>query len=68
MLNAIEGNTLTVYETKAILEDGITIAGKSMQEHLKAINHKQAIILTEGFVKSKEILSGRLINERHCNA
>ena len=39
--NAIEGNTLTVYETKAILEDGITIAGKSMREHLEAIINKQ---------------------------
>lgn len=64
--NAIEGNTLTVYETKAILEDGITIAGKSMREHLEAINHKQAIILTEDIVTSKENLSERLIKELHA--
>src|SRR5690625_3612794 len=64
--NAIEGNTLTVYETKAILEDGITIAGKSMREHLEAINHKQAIILTEEIVKNKETLSERSIKELHA--
>lgn len=64
--NAIEGNTLTVYETKAILEDGITIAGKSMREHLEAINHKQAIILTEEIVKNKEIISERVIKELHA--
>lgn len=64
--NAIEGNTLTIYETKAILEDGITIAGKSMREHLEAINHKQAIILTEEIVKNKEIVSERLIKELHA--
>lgn len=64
--NAIEGNTLTVYETKAILEDGITIAGKSMREHLEAINHKQAIILTEEIVKNKEVVSERLIKELHA--
>jgi Fic family protein len=29
--NAIEGNTLTIYETKVVLE-GITIGGKSMKE------------------------------------
>ena len=29
--NAIEGNTLTMSETKAVLEDGITIGGKSLQ-------------------------------------
>src|SRR5690625_979606 len=64
--NAIEGNTLTVYETKAILEDGITIAGKSMREHLEAINHKQAIILTEEIVKNKDALSEILIKELHA--
>src|SRR5699024_7836052 len=61
--NAIEGNTLTIYETKAIIEDGITIAGKSMREHLEAINHKQAIILTEEIVKNKEAISERIMKE-----
>jgi len=37
-----------------------------MREHLEAINHKQAIILTEEFVKNKEILSKRLIKELHA--
>lgn len=41
--NAIEGNTLTISETKVVLEDGVTIGGKSMREHLEAINHKEAI-------------------------
>ncbi len=40
--NAIEGNTLTLSETKVVLE-GITIAGKSVVEHLEAINHREAI-------------------------
>lgn len=64
--NAIEGNTLTIYETKAILEDGITIAGKSMREHLEAINHKQAIILSEKIVKKDEGFSERIIKELHA--
>jgi len=36
--NAIEGNTLTLNETKVALE-GITIGGKSLREHFEAINH-----------------------------
>ena len=64
--NAIEGNTLTVYETKAILEDGITIAGKSMREHLEAINHKEAILLTEDIIKNKEMMSERIIKNLHA--
>ena len=45
--NAIEGNTLSIYETKVILEDGITVGGKSMREHLEAINHRDAILFLE---------------------
>lgn len=40
--NAIEGNTLTLTETKVVLE-GITIGGKRLVEHLEVINHKEAI-------------------------
>jgi Fic family protein len=40
--NAIEGNTLTESETKIIIEDGITIGGKSLREHYEAIGHAKA--------------------------
>ncbi|MDP3048807.1 MAG: Fic family protein, partial [Thermodesulfovibrionales bacterium] len=40
--NAIEGNTLTEAETKVIIEDGITIGGKSLREHHEAIGHAKA--------------------------
>lgn len=40
--NAIEGNTLTEAETKVIIEDGITIGGKSLREHYEAIGHAKA--------------------------
>ena len=51
--NAIEGNTLTIKETKVVLE-GITIGGHSMREHFDAINHKEAIEFVEDIVKNKE--------------
>lgn len=41
--NRIEGNTLTLRETDLIINEGLTISGKSMREHLEAINHKDAI-------------------------
>ena len=40
--NAIEGSTLTESETKVIIEDGITIGGKSLREHYEAIGHAKA--------------------------
>ena len=48
--NAIEGNTLTYSETKLILEEGITIHGKSMNEHLEVINHKEALTFIEELI------------------
>lgn len=40
--NALEGNTLTETETKVILEDGLTIGGKSLREHFEVVGHSQA--------------------------
>jgi excisionase family DNA binding protein len=53
--NAIEGNTLSLQETRAVLEDGVTIGGKSMREHLEVTNHKKAIDLVESLAKKKKI-------------
>ncbi len=45
--NAIEGSTLTYAEKRVILEQGITVAGKPLREHLEVINHKEAIDFIE---------------------
>jgi len=37
--NSIEGNTLTLQETKMVIEEGFTIKGKSLREHFEAVNH-----------------------------
>jgi len=41
--NAIEGNTLTAVETTLVIEQGITVAGKKLRDHLEAIDHYEAI-------------------------
>jgi fido (protein-threonine AMPylation protein) len=40
--NAIEGNTLTLRETRIVLEAGVTIGGHPLREHLEATNHAAA--------------------------
>ncbi|MEK1831240.1 hypothetical protein AAAC51_26455 [Priestia megaterium] len=50
--NAIEGNTLTMNETKVVLE-GITVGGKTMREHLEVINHRDAIAYVEEIVQKE---------------
>ena len=41
--NAIEGNTLSAAETTLVIEQGITIGGKPLKDHLEAIDHYEAI-------------------------
>src|SRR5690554_6458067 len=62
--NAIEGNTLTLKETKVALE-GITIGGKTLREHFEAINHRDAILFVEEFVTKQQPLDERAIKSFH---
>lgn len=62
--NAIEGNTLTLKETKVALE-GITVGGKTLREHFEAINHKDAIFYLEDIVSEKKPLTEWLIKSIH---
>lgn len=63
--NRIEGNTLTLQETELVVNEGVTIAGKSMREHLEAINHAEAIDYIKDFAKQNIEISQRTIKEIH---
>lgn len=62
--NAIEGNTLTLLETKVVLE-GITVGGKALREHFEAINHRDAILYVEDIIKKQEPFSEWQIRNIH---
>lgn len=62
--NAIEGNTLTLKETKVALE-GITVGGKTLREHFEAINHREAILFLEEQVQQQAPVSEWLIKALH---
>lgn len=64
--NRIEGNTLTLQETELVVNKGVTIAGKSMREHLEAINHAEAIDYIRDFAKTDMAISERAILEIHA--
>ncbi|NOT37217.1 MAG: helix-turn-helix domain-containing protein [Saprospiraceae bacterium] len=63
--NQIEGNTLTLMETNLIIHEGVTIGGKSMVEHLEAINHNEAIDFIYSLIQGKEELTRRVLFEIH---
>jgi len=62
--NAIEGNTLTLLETKVVLE-GITVGGKALREHFEAINHRDAIYYVEDIIRKDEPFSEWQIRNIH---
>ncbi len=41
--NAMEGNTLEPVETTLVIEQGVTISGKPLKDHLEALDHYDAI-------------------------
>ncbi len=61
--NSIEGNTLSLRETQMVLQEGITIKGKSLREHFETYNHNKAIdyllsIINDNYVlRSIDIMS-----------
>lgn len=63
--NSIEGNTLSLNETRIVLEDGMTVKGKSMREHLEITNHHDAIEHLEHLVRSDSPILEREILDLH---
>jgi Fic family protein len=63
--NAIEGNTLTLRETQLIIEEGMTVGGKSITETLEAKNHPEAIKFVERLVDAKSELTEEVILQLH---
>lgn len=65
--NAIEGNTLSRKETAMIVEKGLTVAGKTLKEHLEAINHAEALEWIKKLVgkKRKDISEEHILGLHH---
>ncbi|MBU2019227.1 MAG: Fic family protein [Bacteroidetes bacterium] len=63
--NKIEGNTLTLRETDLVVNEGLTISGKSMREHLEAINHTEAIEFIKDLLSKEHQLTERDVLQVH---
>ncbi|MDC8001872.1 Fic family protein [Aequorivita todarodis] len=64
--NSIEGNTLSLRETQMILQEGVTISGKSLREHFEAVNHETALKLLYELVDKKSNISSKDILSLHA--
>lgn len=63
---AIEGNTLSLIQTKAVLEDGISIGGKELREIYEIVNHNKAFEFVKKCISENRILDENIIKEIHA--
>ncbi len=63
---AIEGNTLTLMETKVVLEDGISIGGKELREIYEVINHKKAYEYVKKCIWENKPICEAVVKDLHA--
>jgi Fic family protein len=63
--NQIEGNTLTFQETHLVVNEGLTISGKSVREHLEAVNHNEAVTYLHEIIADKALFTEKLVKDLH---
>ena len=61
----IEGNTLTLIETKALIEDNISIGGKKLREIYEVVNHNKAFNYVKESIEKQEELDENKIKDIH---
>lgn len=62
---AIEGNTLTLMETKLVLEDGIAVGGKDLREIYEQVNHQRAYRYVKQCVGEGKPLTEEIAKDIH---
>ena len=63
---AIEGNTLTLMETKVILEDGISVGGKDLREIYEVTNHRKAYSYVKQCIAKDQELNENIVKDIHA--
>ncbi len=61
--NALEGNSLTLAETRRLLRQDLTAAGKPLRDHLRIRHHDEAVRRLEEAVRDHRPLSETLVQE-----
>jgi Fic family protein len=63
--NSIEGNSLNLRETQMVLQEGITIKGKSLREHFEVKNHETALNFLYKLIDENRLLASKDILSLH---
>lgn len=62
---AIEGNTLTLIETKVLLEDEISVGNKSLREIYEVVNHNKAFAYVKKCISENKHLDENIVKDIH---
>ncbi len=62
---AIEGNTLTLIETKLLLEDEISVGNKSLREIYEVVNHNKAFAYVKKCISENKQLDENIVKDIH---
>lgn len=63
---AIEGNTLSLIEAKAVLEDNLSVGGKYLREIYEVVNHNKAFSYVKRCITEGKPLTESIINDIHA--
>ncbi len=63
---AIEGNTLTLLQTKVVLEDGISVGGKTLREIYEVVNHGKAFAYVQKCISEGRPLTENIVKDVHA--
>ena len=62
---AIEGNTLSLIETKVLLEDEISVGNKSLREIYEVVNHNKAFSYVKKCISDNKSLDENIVKDIH---
>ena len=63
---AIEGNTLSLMETKLLLEDQLSVGGKELREIYEVVNHNKAFAFVRGCIREGKSLGEGIVKDIHA--
>lgn len=63
---AIEGNTLTLIQTKAVIEDGLSVGGKTLREVYEVANHAKAFAYVKKCIAEQKPLDENIVKDIHA--
>lgn len=64
--NALEGNTLTRQETALVIDEGLSVGGRTLREHMEAVDHANALALVHDLAARRKPVDEAAVLSLHA--